>query len=228
MSSLQWDGHRIIQSVGSKKASAELGYISHDKHSGKYVLWLKDFAGDFSGNPGHYVRGDSWDTLDEAHKEAANCPSAFLVHLKWMHSLDMEFGFMAMQFGDAQLEKIVADQIKPTIRRSFNIEVNTARDIAQAGLIDEIIRDQIRKATFVLSDLTHGNNGAYWEAGFAEGIGVPVIYTCERSVFHQESTHFDTNHLTTVMWSTDQPDKFQADLIAAVSKTLKRKPISGK
>ena len=228
MSSLQWDGHRIIQSVGSKKATAELGYISHDKHSGKYVLWLKDFAGDFIGNPGHYVRGDSWDTLNEALEKAANCPSASLMHLKWMHSLEIEFGFIAMEFGDPQLEKIVANQIKPTIRRSFNVEVNTARDIAQAGLIDEIIRDQIRKAKFLLSDLTNGNNGAYWEAGFAEGVGVPVIYTCEKGVFEEESTHFDTNHLTTVMWSIDQLDKFQADLIVAVSNTLKRKPISGK
>ncbi len=228
MSSLLWDGHRIIQSVGSKKASAELGYISQDKHSGKYVLWLKDFAGDFIGNPGGYVRGDSWDTLNEALEKAANCPSAFLMHVKWMHSLEIEFGFMAMEFGSPQLEKIVADQIKPTIRRSFNVEVNTARDIAQAGLIDEIIRDQIRKAIFVLADLTHGNNGAYWEAGFAEGVGVPVIYTCEKGVFEKERTHFDTNHLTTVMWSINQLDKFQADLIAAVSNTLKRKTISEK
>lgn len=228
MSSLQWQGRYIIQSVASKKASAELGYVSQDEHSGKYVLWLKDFAGDFIGNPGQYVRGDSWDTLDEAHNKAANSPSAFLMHLKWMRTLNMEFGFMAMQFGEAQLEKIVDDHIKPTIQRSFNIEVNTARDIAQAGLIDEIIRDQIRKATFVLSDLTHGNNGAYWEAGFAEGVGVPVIYTCERRVFDQKRTHFDTNHLTTVFWSTDQSDKFEAELIAAVSNTLKRKPISGK
>ena len=40
MSTLQWDGHRIIQSVGSKNASAELGYVSYDKYSKKYVLWL--------------------------------------------------------------------------------------------------------------------------------------------------------------------------------------------
>lgn len=227
MSSLQWDGHRIIQSVGSKNASAELGYVSHDKQSSKYVLWLKDFAGDFVGNPGSYVRGDSWDTLVEALEKAATCPSAFLMHLKWMRSLEIEFCFMAMEFGESQLEKMVSEQIKPTIRRSFNVEVNTARDVAQAGLIDEIIRDQIRNATFVLSDLTHGNNGAYWEAGFAEGVGVPVIYTCEKRVFEEESTHFDTNHLTTVMWSIDQLDKFRADLIAAVSNTLDRKPISG-
>jgi len=227
MSVLHWEGDRIIQSVGSKGASAELGYISHDKHSGKYVLWLKDFDGAFIG-PGRYVRGDSWDTLDQAHERAANCPSTFLMRLKWMRSLGVEFGFMAMKFGNPQLEKVVADQIKPAIRKSFNIRVNTALDVSRAGLIDEIIRGQIRDAVFVLADLTHGNNGAYWEAGFAEGVGVPVIYTCERSVFEREGgTHFDTNHLTTVTWSTDQPGKFEAELIKTVGNTLERKPMSG-
>jgi len=226
MSTLNWDGHRIIQSVNSKQASDELGYISHDKHSGKYVLWLMDQTGDFLGNPGSYVRGDSWDTLEEALEKAASCPRAFLMHLKWIHSLEIEFGFMAMEFGHPDLENVVANHIKPTILRSFNIEVNTARDVAQAGLLDEIIRDHIRRAAFVLSDLTHGNNGAYWEAGFAEGLGIPVIYTCEKRVFDNESTHFDTNHLTTVMWSIDQLDAFDSDLTEAVSNTLKRTPLS--
>ena len=164
--------------------------------------------------------------MEEALEKAANYPSAFLFHLKWMHSLDVAFCFLAMEFGDRQLEKIAVGHIKPTIRRSFNVAVNTARDIAQAGLIDEIIRDHIRRAKFVLADLTHGNNGAYWEAGFAEGCGVSVIYICEERVFGRESTHFDTNHLTTVMWSINQLEQFEGELIAAVSNTLKAKPIS--
>ena len=35
----------------------------------------------------------------------------------------------------------------------------------------------------MISDLSHGNYGAYWEAGFAEGLGKAVIYTCERTIF---------------------------------------------
>ena len=41
------------------------------------------------------------------------------------------------------------------------------------------MRVQIRASRFVICDLTHGNRGAYWEAGFAEGIGRPVIFVCE-------------------------------------------------
>jgi len=35
------------------------------------------------------------------------------------------------------------------------------------------------------------NPGAYWEAGYAEGLGKPVIYTCEEAKF-VEASHFDT------------------------------------
>lgn len=227
MSTMWWEGNRILQSVGSKNASAELGYISYDKHSEKYVLWLKDYDGDFIGNPGHYVRGETWETLDEAKAEATQSACAFLLHLKWMHSLDSSFCFLAMQFGDKQLDKVVAEHVKPALSRSINLKVNTARDLAKAGLIDEIIRDHIRRSELVIADLTHGNNGAYWEAGFAEGCKVPVIYICEERTFALQSTHFDTNHLTTVMWSFDRLEEFETQLIAAVRNTLKSRVSSG-
>lgn len=130
---------------------------------------------------------------------------------------------MAMEFGDRQLDRVVAEHVKPSLQQSVSLEVNTARDLAQAGLIDEIIRDHIRRSELVIADLTHGNNGAYWEAGFAEGCGIPVIYICEERAFNLQSTHFDTNHLTTVMWSWDQLDDFEVRLIAAVRNTLKSK-----
>ncbi len=223
MSTMWWEGDRILQSVGSKNASAELGYVSYDIHSKQYVLWLKDHDGDFLGNPGKYVRGETWESMDEAKAEAAGSACAFLLHLKWMHSLDSSFCFLAMEFGDQQLDKVVAEHVKPALLRSLNLKVNTARDVAQAGLIDEIIRDQIKRSELVIADLSHGNNGAYWEAGFAEGCNIPVIYICEERIFNSQSTHFDTNHLTTVMWSLGRLEEFETQLIAAVRNTLRSK-----
>jgi hypothetical protein len=43
------------------------------------------------------------------------------------------------------------------------------------------MRAAILASRFVISDLTHDSPGAYWEAGFGEGLGLPVIYTCERA-----------------------------------------------
>ncbi len=47
---------------------------------------------------------------------------------------------------------------------------------------------QIRDAKFVIADLTHGNDGAYWEAGYAEGLGKPVAYICEKEEFKKRAT----------------------------------------
>ena len=88
------------------------------------------------------------------------------------------------------------------------------------------MRAQIRDSAFVIVDLTHDNSGAYWEAGYAEGLGKPVIYICERQKFEAAQTHFDTNHCTTVMWSADNPDKFATDLVATLRRSLNLFPHS--
>ena len=125
-----------------------------------------------------------------------------------------------MKYGDITLEKFAAEILKPTIKVSLNYDLLDVRDVSRAGIIDNIMRVQIRDCSFVLVDLTHDNSGAYWEAGFAEGLGKPVVYICERSKFEEFKTHFDTNHCTTVLWSNDKVDKFKANLIATVRRSL--------
>lgn len=77
-----------------------------------------------------------------------------------------------------------------------------------AGLIDDRLRVEIRQSRFLVSDLTHRNPGAYWEAGYAEGLGKPVIYTCRKDVFEDKKSapHFDTNHHLTVIWEAEDLD----------------------
>ena len=130
------------------------------------------------------------------------------------------YGFIAMKFGDALLDGFVEETIKPAVRSGIGYELVDLRDVSRAGVIDNILREQIRDAAFVLVDLTHDNSGAYWEAGYAEGLGKPVVYLCERSKFDKAKTHFDTNHCTTVLWSADRPDALRAELIATLRRSL--------
>lgn len=130
------------------------------------------------------------------------------------------YGFMAMKFNDAVLEGLVASHIKPHVKVSLNIDIVDLRNVARAGVIDNILREQIRDATFVLVDLTHDNSGAYWEAGYAEGLGKPVIYLCERSKFDSTKTHFDTNHCTTVIWQAGKEEIFLAELTSTIRRSL--------
>jgi len=80
-------------------------------------------------------------------------------------------GFLALKFDDGTLEPFVKNVIKPAIKEGIGYDLLDMRDVARAGIIDNIMRAQIRDAAFVIVDLTHDNSGAYWEAGYAEGLG---------------------------------------------------------
>jgi nucleoside 2-deoxyribosyltransferase len=126
---------------------------------------------------------------------------------------------MAMQFGNSTLDMVVTDYFKPAVSAAgFNLQRLT--DAQGAGCIDDQLRVRIRMSRFVVADLSHGNKGAYWEAGFAEGLGKPVIYTCEKGVWNEQKTHFDTNHLVTIIWDAAHlPDAAQR-LKATIRATL--------
>lgn len=129
------------------------------------------------------------------------------------------YGFIALKFGDSVLDPFLQQHIKPAIN-SIGMELRDMRDTAQAGIIDNLMRMQIRDSAFVLVDLTHDNSGAYWEAGYAEGLGKPVLYICEKSKFNAVRTHFDTSHSTTVVWDTDKPEEFKEMLVATLKRSL--------
>lgn len=75
------------------------------------------------------------------------------------------------------------------------------------------MRVEISKRRFLVCDLTDENRAAYWEAGFAEYLGNPVIYTCEKDFFEESATHFDTNHHLTLKWSKNAKDKVIRELM---------------
>jgi hypothetical protein len=108
--------------------------------------------------------------------------------------------FMAMPFNNALLDRVYAECFKPAVSRA-GFELRRIIDNPPAGPIDDNLRVEIRKSRFTIRELTHQNPGAYWEGGFAEGLGRPVIYTCEKTYFETKGTHFDTNHCHTILWT---------------------------
>lgn len=127
--------------------------------------------------------------------------------------------FMAMKFGDPELDSVVDTVFRQAVAQTgFTLRVLS--DEPRAGLIDDQLRVEIRRSRFLIADVTHENLGAYWEAGFAEGLGKPVIYSCKKSVFAQGKSHFDTNHHLTVMWNPGDPETAAAVLKATIRSTL--------
>jgi hypothetical protein len=127
--------------------------------------------------------------------------------------------FMAMDFKKADVQLALKDCFKPAVERA-GFELRILTEGQAAGLIDDQMRVALRGARFVISDLSHGNLGAYWEAGFAEGMGRPVIYTCRSDVWEAKQSHFDTNHLVTVIWDRKNLADAGRRLTATVRATL--------
>ena len=94
------------------------------------------------------------------------------------------------------------------------------RDVATAGVIDNIMRMRIKEARFVIADLTHDNNGAYWEAGYAEGLGKPVIYICEAEKFEREKKPLRYEPLHDHSLVKGRRGTFQQELTATLRRSL--------
>jgi hypothetical protein len=60
------------------------------------------------------------------------------------------------------------------------------------------------------------------EAGFAEGLGKPVIYICAENDNSgtKKSTHFDTDHRHTVRWDLAKVAETSKKLKAVIRNTL--------
>jgi hypothetical protein len=133
------------------------------------------------------------------------------------------YGFMAMKYDDPELDALLADHFAPEVRKT-GFDLRRLDQNQPAGLIDDQLRVRIRTSRFLVCDLTHGNRGAYWESGFAEGLGRPVIDTCRKDVFedrkHEHHPHFDTNHMVTVIWDPGDLAKAASRLKDTVRATL--------
>jgi hypothetical protein len=132
---------------------------------------------------------------------------------------DSKRAFMAMPFGKEELDKVFKDYWKPAVEAAgFTLERLDERP--KAGSIDDRLRQTIRRSAFLICELTQANRGAYWEAGFAEGIGIPVIYTC-REDCHKTDAHFDVNHHLCVIWNEDNLEEKKKELTATIRETMR-------
>ena len=60
---------------------------------------------------------------------------------------------------------------------------------------------EIKDSRFVVAELSHHNNGAYYEAGYALGLGKEVIHICEKSKL-KSGLHFDVAQVNTLVYNS--------------------------
>jgi hypothetical protein len=104
-------------------------------------------------------------------------------------SMETDKVFVAMWF-DEEMGPAYAQGIKPAIEddcgyRAIKIDLKES----VGDIVDEIIAE-IRESRFVVADFTGQRQGVYYEAGYARGMGLPVIWTCRKDDLG--NLHFDT------------------------------------
>ena len=113
--------------------------------------------------------------------------------------------FVAMWFGDdstrSEMTEIFTDSITPTIE-SAGYRCKRADSEDHNDFIMDVVLGSIRMAPFVVADFTGNRNGVYLEAGFARGLGIPVIHTCRED--HFDDAHFDIQQINTIQWKTQE------------------------
>ena len=84
-------------------------------------------------------------------------------------------------------------------------------EVQHNGFITPELLKHIRDSKFVVVDLTHQSNGAYFEEGYAMGLGKPVIQLCQKDT----RLHFDIAQKNTIMWATeaDIPERLTSRII---------------
>lgn len=112
--------------------------------------------------------------------------------------------FIAMSFDSSM------DETRETLKKAIFSNGYNPRIMNEIEHNRQIVPEmlyEIRQARFIIAELTGHNNGAYFEAGYALGLGKEVILVCQEDSF-KEHGHFDVKQINTVMWK-DQDDLYK-------------------
>jgi nucleoside 2-deoxyribosyltransferase len=107
-------------------------------------------------------------------------------------------GFVAMSF-EPELLDLYETAIAPAIRAA-GYEPFIILEHEHAGQIDDQILLELNRSRFVVAEFTGHRPNVYFEAGYALGRGLPVIWTCREEDI--DEAHFDTRQYNHLLWST--------------------------
>ena len=171
-----------------------------------------------------YITTDGYQRLREIHipnRESRQC-------------------FVAMWF-IPEMNEVYKTAIKPAIEfiedgnKYPKFEAIKIDNVEHVNDINDEIIGQIRRSRFIVCDLTGYRGGVYFEAGFAHGLGLDVIYTCRKDwtkedvlknkagheipflydtngnkiQVKKEGVHFDLSHRNRIEWSPDKLPDFR-------------------
>ena len=118
---------------------------------------------------------------------------------------------IAMKFGDDTIA--LREAIRKGIMDAGYVPA-LIDEVPHNGFITPELLSHIRNSKFVVVDLTHQNNGAYFEEGYAMGYGKEVIQLCKDTT----KLHFDIAQKNTIIWQTEEdiPERLKKRIVATI------------
>jgi len=165
-------------------------------------LFRQGFLDDIGQTPGGILRlkvtVKGWQKVEEQAKPNIESKQAFVA--MWF---DDEVK-SAYSEGIAKLEEDTGFSMFRIDMKQFNNKI-----------CDKILAE-IRRSRFVIADVTGHRQGVYFEAGFAMGMGLPVIWTCREDQI--EGCHFDTRQYNHITWNNEVElrEKLRDRIIATI------------
>ena len=128
---------------------------------------------------------------------------------------DSQIGFIAMWF-DKKLDPFLHEIEKAILDAGYK-PLRIDKKEHNNNIDDEIIAS-IRQSKFVVADFTGHRGGVYFEAGYAKGLGLEVVWLCNETDF--DNLHFDTEHYSFIKWSEKDYAKLKKDLSNRIISTI--------
>jgi len=131
------------------------------------------------------IEASGWSKLSELRKSLSKYrKQAFVV--MWFHESMNSFFY---------------DGIKPAVEHDGTKCLRIDLKEHNNKICDEIIAE-IRRSSYLVADFTGNRGGVYYEAGFAYGLGIPVIWTVHKD--HLNDVHFDTRQYSHIVYETKE------------------------
>ena len=172
-----------------------------------------DFPVAFCKNPNEFSYYLKFLRESELVTQSADTPLCTITPKGWtwldeqsLTNVDSSKVFVAMWF-DESLWPAYDEGIEPGVTSAGYDPIRIDREEHVNRIDDEIIAE-IRQSRFLVADFTGQRHGVYFEAGFAMGLGIPVIWLCHKD--DVDNLHFDTRQYNHIVWK--KPEDLQEQL----------------
>ena len=108
--------------------------------------------------------------------------------------------FVAMWFAKS-MEAAWNDGLYAGIKAAGYRPIRVDKQEHNEKICDRIVTE-IRRSGLLVADVTGHRQGVYFEAGYAMGLGIPVVWTCRKSDL--KKCHFDTRQYNHIVWETPE------------------------